>query len=502
MNINPLTAIDFYKTDHRRQYPEGTEMVYSNLTARSAKLKNLPDSMYHGGTIFFGLQFFIKDFLINSFSDGFFRQPKEKVLAEYKRRMDTSLGKDAIGVEHIAALHDLGYLPIQIRALPEGSFVPIGVPYLTIHNTDKRFFWLTNYLETVLSNYLWKPIVSATTAFGYKKLFLKYAAETGANPAFCDWQGHDFSCRGMSGMQDSALSGAAHLTSFTGTDTVAAIDLCEQFYNIDASKELIGGSVSATEHSVMSLGNKESEIDTFRRLITKIYPSGIVSIVSDTWDFWRVVTEYASILKPEIMARSGKVVFRPDSGNPVDIICGDPDAPYGTPEYYGALRCLYNVFGGTRNAAGFIELDPHIGLIYGDSITPQRAEAILSRMKEMGFASSNIVFGIGSYTYQHVTRDTYGIAVKSTAGIVNGEVRSIFKDPITDAGKMKKSAKGFLKVVLEGGGDECKYVLKDQQQRIDESDSLLEVVFENGKLLKECTLSDIRGLVKNTNIKG
>lgn len=483
MQTNPLNAIDFYKADHRRQYPKGTTLVYSNFTPRSNKLSNLPDNNDH--IVFFGLQFFLKDFLIDAWNKEFFQRDKATVVSAYKRRMDTSLGVDAIPVDHIEALHDLGYLPLEIRALPEGSRVAMKVPCLTIHNTHPDFFWLVNYLESVLSCYLWKPCVSATTAAWYRDKFDRYAAETGVPDGFTQFQGHDFSFRGMSSVQDSVLSGMGHLLSFVGTDTVSAIDAAETYYGADADKELVGCSVPATEHSVMCMGTKEDEIGTFRRLLTELYPSGIVSVVSDTWDFWKVVTDYVTTLKPEIMARAGKLVIRPDSGDPVKIICGDLEAHATSPAFKGAIECLWDVFGGTTTSTGHKLLDPHIGLIYGDSITPQRAIDILEGLKRKGFASGNVVLGIGSFTYQYVTRDTYGFAVKSTYGEVNGEPRVIFKDPVTDNG-IKKSARG--KIIVQDG------VLYDEQE--DHTQGDLRVVFKDGVSINETTLADIRGRLR------
>lgn len=492
MKINPLHAIDFYKADHRRQYPEGTTMVYSNFTARSNKHSNLPNN--NDKMVFFGLQYFIKHFLMETFQTGFFDKPKYEAVKAYKRRMDTSLGEGAIPVEHIEALHDLQYLPIEIRALPEGTRVPMKVPCMTIHNTHPDFFWLTNYLETILSCYLWKMCVSATTADWYRNLFDKYALLTGSAIDFVQWEGHDFSMRGMSGPQDAVMSGAAHLTSFTGTDTVMAIDFHEDYYNADAEKELIGGSVYATEHSVMCMGGMEDELETYRRLITQVYPSGIVSIVSDTWDFWDVVTNKMQLLQKDIMAREGKLVIRPDSGDPVKIICGDPDAVKGSPEYKGAIECLWDVFGGTKTETGHKLLDSHIGLIYGDSITPERALLIMEGLHQKGFASGNVVLGIGSFTYQYVTRDTYGMAVKSTFGIVDGEHRMIFKDPKTDD-NTKKSAKGLLMVFQ---GEEGLWLMDgayyDHWVRgsIGNFTDLLGKVYKDGKLLRETSLREIR----------
>lgn len=489
IKINPLNAIDFYKADHRRQYPVGTEYVYANFTPRSSRLaKMLPD--FDDKIVFFGLQGFIKHFLIETWNEGFFNQPKAKVVAAYKRRMDNSLGEGAVPVEHIEALHDLGYLPLKIKALEEGSRVNIKVPVLTIINTDPNFFWLTNYIETVLSAELWKSCTTASIAYEYKRLLTQYAEKTGAPLDFVAVQGHDFSSRGMSGIYDAAQSGVGHLTSFIGTDSVASIDYAEEYYNATG---VVGVSVPATEHSVMCMGSEESEIETFRRLICELYPAGVVSIVSDTWDFWRVITEFSVELKAEILKRQpnalglAKVVFRPDSGNPVKIICGDPDAERDSPAYKGAVQCLWEIFGGTETAQGYKVLNERVGLIYGDSITLERAQNILKGLEAKGFASNNLVFGIGSYTYNYLTRDTFGFAVKATWGQVNGVGRELFKDPMTDSG-VKKSAKGLLRVEQTNNGFE----LFDQQSFEQENMGVLQTVFENGQLLRECSLDQIR----------
>ena len=490
--IPALVQKDFYKTDHKSQYPKGTTKVYSNLTPRSSRLFK-GSSLFDDKIVWFGLQRFVKDFLIDDFNRTFFNLPKEVAVRQYKRRLDTSLGPDAVNVSHVEALHDLGYLPIKIKALPEGSRVNMRVPVLTITNTHPDFFWLTTDLETVLSCELWKPTTVATIAYEYNRVLRKYADETGSPQEFVQFQGHDFSMRGTGNRQDAANSGMGHLLSFTGTDTIPAIDAAELFYNANAESELIGTSVPATEHSVMCMGGKESEIDTFRRLINEVYPTGIVSIVSDTWNFWRVVTEYVRELKEEILARKvnaiglSKVVLRPDSGDPVKIICGDKDAVPGSPEYKGAIECLWEVFGGTVTDKGYKMLDSHIGLIYGDSITIERAEAILQGLKDKGFASANVVFGIGSYTYQYITRDTLGFAVKATYGEINHVPQEIEKDPITDSG-VKKSAKGLVRVEQEGDN----FVLYDQQSGSQEITGALETVFVDGRLIKDETFAEIR----------
>jgi nicotinamide phosphoribosyltransferase len=328
-------------------------------------------------------------------------------------------------------------------------------------------------------------------ALEYRKILNKYAEMTGGDAEFVPFQAHDFSFRGMAGMEAAMMSGAAHLLSFAGTDSIPAVDFLEEFYKADCEKELVGSSVPATEHSVMCMGMQDEEIDTFRRLINETYSKGIVSIVSDTWDFWQVITEFLVELKPEILVRDGKVVIRPDSGDPVKIICGDSNAAVGSPEFKGAVECLWEIFGGTISEKGYKILEEHIGLIYGDSITLERCERICKILETKGFASTNVVFGIGSYTYQYVTRDTFGFAMKATYGIVNGEGRAIFKNPKTDDGT-KKSAKGMLRIDRVEG----ELVMRDEVTDEEEKGGLLEVVYRDGKLLKETSLGEVRARLK------
>lgn len=479
MNTNPFLLTDYYKVGHVFQYPSNTTLVYSNLTPRKSRFDHI-DEM-----VFFGLQYFIKEYLIDYFNKNFFAQPKEKALASYMRRIVTSLGADLPTYEHLEKLHELGYLPIEIKALPEGSRVPMRVPCITIVNTIPEFYWITNFLETILSAIIWQPCTSATIAYEYRKLLNRYAAETGMPMEFVPWQGHDFSFRGMSSLESAVISGMGHLLSFTGTDTIPAIDALEQYYHANAEKELIGGSVAATEHSVMCSGSKDGELETFKRLITEVYPKGIVSIVSDTWDLWKVCTEYVSALKEIILQREGKVVIRPDSGDPVKIICGDPDGKTEQ-ERKGVVELLWDVFGGTLTDKGYKLLDGHIGAIYGDSINLERAEAICDGLKKKGFASQ-VVFGIGSFTYQYNTRDSFGMAMKATYVEIDGEGREIFKNPITDDGT-KQSATGLLRVKQENG----RYILTDKVSWDEEAQSELKTVYKDGKLIKEYTLAEIR----------
>lgn len=508
-------------------YPSGTTQIYSNLTPRKSRMNGVNE------VVVFGIQYFVLEYLIEQWNDKFFgtelerkyvKDFKEKVISKYKRLMDNTLGKDVVDMKHIEQLWDLGYMPLKIKALPEGTLCPIGVPCLTITNTVDHAFWLVNYLETILSCTVWQPMTSATIAHQYHKLLCRYALETVGSIDFVQWQGHDFSMRGMSSLESACTSGAGHLLSFTGTDTIPAIEFLEQYYSADVERDLVGGSVPATEHSVMCMGLKDSEINTFRRLMA-LHTKGPLSVVSDTWDLTYVASPEDGILrqlKEEILiwgAGGGKLVIRPDSGDPVDIICGtgsdlltDRQKAAHYPGFFkkGLIECLWDIFGGTVTPQGYKVLNPCVGSIYGDSITLERAEQICERLKIKGFASTNIVFGVGSFTYQMNTRDTFGFAMKATYGEVRdcgdlkdclcdehcGNIkpkgREIFKDPITDSGE-KKSACGLIRV---DRNEEGKVTLYDKQTKKQEEQGLLKTIFLDGKMLETYTLAQVRANLK------
>jgi nicotinamide phosphoribosyltransferase len=485
----PTLLCDFYKAGHILQYPKLTQLIHSMWIPRSNKYFPVANEV-----VVFGIQaFFIE--LKEFFEDNFFSRPKKIVVAEYKRILRHTLGGEP-DATHIEKLHDLGYLPIRVKALKEGTLAPIKTPVMTIENTDVDFFWITNYLETLISNMIWQPMTSATIAYQYRKLLDEYAMKTVGNTEGVAFQGHDFSMRGMGGFDATMTSGAGHLLSFTGTDTIPAISYLEYFYGADVEKELVGASIPATEHSVMSANTdaeSRDEYETFKRLVTEVYPDGFVSIVSDTYDFWAVVGDILPRLKDAIMTRNGKVVIRPDSGTPEDIICGNPNAETEL-ERKGLIEALWDLFGGTITDKGYKLLDSHIGAIYGDSITLQRARTIVERLEAKGFASTNIVLGIGSYTYQYNTRDTFNFAMKATYAVVDGEERLLFKDPKTDDGT-KRSLRGLAvvmkaddKIVFQDG------LNREQQENLGIVD-MLETVFDDGVMERTQTLSEIRELL-------
>lgn len=584
-------ATDGYKLGHGPMYRKGTSEVGSNLTPRSDKIhRRQCTAFYDGKLVWVGGQATVQE-LHENWERTFFTQPKAQVIEEYADFLMGYIGRELPTVGQMEDLHDLGYLPLEFRSLPEGSLVPMGIPVLTIKNTLPKFYWLVNYHETPISTNTWKTATNATIAREYRKICEYYTKLTGCYDAFTvSVMCHDFSMRGMSGIEDAARSGIGHLTQFIGTDTLPAITYAKGYYD---AKGLIGISVPATEHAVTSnniisierelmlqeyefVSEEQREIyvkmakaDEDVRLIaevmfvyvliTEIVPNGIVSNVSDTYDFWGMLTRGYPYLKDVIMAREGfgpqpgKLVVRPDSGDPVNVICGmkpvvgedgkaidfeSEDAAYdffddnynklykyedrdcikiggvfyefwvttgkdGRAESYGmdldvvypyevvagAIRTMYKTFGGTITETGHKLLDSHIGLIYGDSITSKRALEILDRLAENGYAAANVVFGIGSYTYQCNTRDTFGFAVKATNSIINDEEIAIFKDPKTDS--KKKSAKGRLCVLPLPNNE---YFLLDGVDKETENSSVnqLKVFYRDGKFLSRVTLDEIR----------
>lgn len=533
--IYPATLLcDFYKISHREQYPQKTEVVFSTWTPRSSLIPGVNKA------IAFGFQGFIKKYLMEYFKEHFFDRPQHEVVDEYKRFITATLGIENPSVKHIVDLHSLGYIPVRIRALEEGTAVPIRVPMLTIENTDSRFFWITNYLETIMSCVLWQPSTSATLALEYRKILELFAQETSDTLTAVKFQGHDFSMRGMGGLDAAASSGAGHLLSFCGTDTIPAICYLEEYYNADITEELVGTSIPATEHSVMCSYGRD-ELSSYTHLIKDVYPTGLLSIVSDTWDLWKVLTDVIAPMKNTIMERDGKIVIRPDSGDPVDILCGtvivrevepetsplrlkvkyshlrtaedayfktgkrvyrlytNNDGIYEceqvelTPEQKGVIEVLWEIFGGKRNSKGYKELDSHIGAIYGDAITLERCTRICEKLKRKGFASTNVVFGIGSFTYQYNTRDTLGFALKSTYVKINGRERHIYKDPATDKKKIKKSQTGLVCVVEDA--NEINFidgVTESGREHLIETVDLLRDIFIDGQLLIDDSLANIR----------
>ena len=551
-------ATDSYKLGHMSMYPVGSETVYSNFTPRSTKHSPIPLKYSDGKIVVYGNQAVIIE-MIALWNETFFSHSWDSIKDDLERITAPFVGDNGftLGVSNFKRLHDIGYLPLTIKSLTEGSVIPAKIPMFTIQNTE-GFFWLTNYIETYLSQNAWKMPTVATIARAYRRIIEEYADATGADDSLLDIQGHDFSARGLSGSYDNASTGSAHLTSFKGTDSLLAVQFTEHFY--DGFNTFVGCSVPATEHSVMTAGGGvDEEIETFRTLLST-YNKGIVSIVSDSYDFWDVIIRYTVELKEQILAREydsfglSKVVFRPDTGDPADIICGTaiPVSDWSlvknesmykfiktgssktmppqqsfiithefryyevvfklnrdctgynfidtfwiepknvTPEMKGSVECLWDVFGGTNTSKGYRQLSDRVGLIYGDSITMKRADDILNRLKNKGYSSTNVVLGVGSYSYQFLTRDTFGFAMKSTAITVDGEMRNIFKDPKTDDGT-KKSACGLMRVDKVDG----EFVLTDKCTPEQEAGGELKVIYKDNEFYNLIDFETIR-----SNLKG
>lgn len=542
MEIFAPFAADWYKPGHKPMYNQNTKLIFSNLTPRNDKNFAHYADKNARGVIVLGLRRMVMDSMVGMWKK-FFKMKREAAVKKFARMSKNALGAAAPSAECWGELHDLGYLPVEIRALPEGILSPIGIPVYTIHNTVEKFFWVTNYIETLMSTESWKTITNATAAFQYKRVAMSYALATCDNVDHVNFQCHDFSLRGLSTVEDGYKSGIAHLASFTGTDNILAIEAVHEYYGID-DDQFVAGSIPASEHSVATTNisrivkdleehfpHLAGDVDGLRYLAEKeflltfirdIVPEGFCSYVADSYDYWAVLTRILPELKEEIMMRNGRLVVRPDSGDPVKVVAGynivseeelENIKPYEVedllvstkngyfePRYslttqtwiidaecqqiprheaVGSIQILWEIFGGEVNNKGYKVLDTHIGMIYGDSITVKREIEILKRLKANGFASSNIVFGVGSFTYQFNTRDTFGIAVKATGCFIDDYEIMVSKEPKTDPSK--RSAKGFIKVVRKDGI--LHQVDNISFEEINDEDNLLQPIFRNGNVL-------------------
>lgn len=548
--MNPLLKTDFYKACHHSQYNENLEYVTSYYTPRMSRIKG------QDKVVMALLQSFLQKYFVESFSKDFFERDKEEVMFEYtlilKETIGEKVAKDA--AEKVAELYDLQYLPIRISAIPEGTLVPVKVPMFEITNTHPKFAWLVNALETLMSTSLWHGMVSATVGYQYRQIVNKWFEQTVDNALPSSALG-DFSLRGQESMESGIKSSAGFLLSHLNTATVPAIPYLSHYYN--TPKKEVGRGAVSTEHSVMcSNYSIDGDEKTFmKKLITEIYPDGYVSIVSDSYDYWGMIDNILPSLKEEIMNREGTIGIRGDSGDPVEIIAGLEikkgeiidskldlkDAVEGKNIYeinselflvevengelvrmdmttletmpseaIGTVAALYRNFGGYVNSKGYKVIDSHIKAVYGDSITQQRAEEIYKRLAQKGFSAQNVTLGVGSFSMQAVenedgtlspyTRDTFGVAIKATHGVMkDGKEIFILKNPITDTGNFKKSLQGLVDVRVNQN-DELYAV--DQLSCKDERDTIMRTVFENGELINKETLSTIRERLHNNNFKG
>lgn len=474
-----LLLSDTYKQCHDRMYPKGLTKLVSYWVPRKSMLQNQNEM------IFFGLQAFIKEYLIECFYDNFFRLPEDEMLNLYTDSMDIQIGEINYDLDKIVNLHRLGYLPLEIKSLPEGTLVPMGVPCIEITNTHEEFAWLVQWIECILQVELWKPCCHATIGYMYRQIADKWYEKTVENisPSLaCS----DFGMRGMSCINEATRCSASWLLSFDKTSTIPAINYVNKFYNADCKNNGLGIGAVSTEHSVMGANYSidGDEVTFVRKLLNELYPNTSFSMVSDTYDYWNLVNNILPQVKDDVMKHNGKLLIRPDSGDIVEISVK-------------TVEKLWDIFGGTLNSKGYKVLDPHIGIIYGDGCTLSNVDTIWFELEKRGFAANCIGFGVGAFCFSAiieenktivVTRDTFGIAMKATYGIINGKKLMIYKDPKTDTSKLKKSHKGCCKVYCDETGKLC---CKDGLFDMSE-DSLLKTVYKNGELVHECTFLDIR----------
>ena len=484
MGIMALLLADGYKHVHAEQFPKGLTKLVSYMTPRMSRLKS-QDYM-----ILFGTQAFYKTYLIDYFNKYFFALDEEYVVGEYKRVLDVMLGEGNFGLDKIRNLHKLGYLPLEISSLPEGTKVNMKVPCLAITNTHNDFAWVVQWIESLLSSEIWKPCVHANVGYSYRQIVNKYYGLTVDDDFPRSKAISDFGFRGMSCVQEAIKASTSWLTSFAGTATIPAIPYAEHNYNCDNTKKCFATNAISTEHAVMASNYAVDgdEPTMFKRLLTEIYPNASFSVVTDTYDHFNFVDNILPQCKKEIMGHNGKVLIRPDSGDIIEVAVE-------------TVKRIHKNFPGKINSKGYKTLDPKIGVIYGDGVTQSRAKIIYEKLMNEGFAANCIVFGAGSFSFNCVeedgklyplTRDTFSVAIKSTYGIVNGKEIFIFKDPKTDRNTgngFKKSQKGLCYVYEEDG--ELKYKDEFVSATIPEN-NLLQPVFRNGVLLKEESLYDIR----------
>lgn len=457
MNDQPniITLTDSYKVSHYKQYPVGATRVFSFFESRGGRYPEV---------LFFGLQYLIKKYLTGQVvTDEKIQEAKELFSAHFG---NTKLFNEA-GWRHILEKHG-GCLPLEIKAVREGTRVPVSNVLVTVVNTDPEVPWLTNYVETLLVQ-LWYPITVATQSFFMKQTILHYLEETGT-PEEIDFKLHDFGYRGSTTVESAGIGGVAHLVNFKGTDTLEALLVAKRYYG----EAIAGFSIPAAEHSTITSWGKDREADAYQNMLEQ-YPTGLVAVVSDSYDIFEACEKlWGSALREKVLARDGVLVVRPDSGDPVDIL----------PRM---LSILGERFGYTMNAKGFKVLNPKVRLIQGDGIDYQSVGVILEALEQAGWSADNIAFGSGGGLLQKLDRDTQKFAFKCSAVEVNGAWRDVMKDPVTDAGKRSKS--GRLALVRRG---EAYHTVKEEDAN---GENFLIPVFLNGTLLVDQKFADIRELV-------
>jgi nicotinamide phosphoribosyltransferase len=451
---NLILLTDSYKVSHWKQYPPKTTNVYSYFESRGG---------LYDEVIFFGLQYFLKRYL--------WEQTIRMDLTQAQYLLDSHLGPNIFNVDGWRLLFKkcAYHLPVHIKAVPEGMPVSTGNVLMTIENTDPDFYWLTNYLETLLVQ-VWYPCTVATISRAIKKDILRFLKETG-DESLIDFKLHDFGFRGVSSVESAGIGGLAHLVNFKGTDTIAALVYGKTYYD----SENIGFSIPAAEHSTITSWGKDHEVDAFRNMLTR-YPTGLVACVSDSYDIFKACSDlWGGVLKDAVLARDGCLVVRPDSGKLPETIIE-------------VINRLGSCFGYETNKKGYMVLNPKVRIIQGDGVNQQSINLILSALKNKGWSADNIAFGMGGALLQRLDRDTQSFAFKCSNVTVNGEDREVSKSPVTDPTKNSKAGKLKLVVVNTVNGPQYRTV----QQNVGFEEDLLVDVFKNGAILKEYTLNECR----------
>lgn len=455
MRTNPILNTDSYKASHYLQYPPGTEHMFSYAEARGGPLPY---------TVFFGLQAILKQH---------FQSPitSDDIDAAEHLLKPHGLPFNREGWERIRTVHD-GYLPIRIRALPEGSVVPVHTPLFTVVNTDPHLPWLTSYVETPLLR-AWYPTTVATISYSVKQIILEALRETSDDPeGEIPFKLHDFGSRGVSSYDSAGLGGLAHLVNFMGTDTLTALLYANEFYGQDWM-DMPGYSIPASEHSTITSWGRDGEVAAYANMIDKFAGENkLYACVSDSYDIFNAVSNiWGKTLKEKVIESGGTLIVRPDSGRPVDIV-------------QATLTMLAEAYGTTVNSKGYKVLK-NVRVIQGDGVNPESIQEILEMMKVLKFSATNIAFGMGGALLQKVDRDTFKFAYKASAAQVNGEWRDVYKDPITDPGKASK--KGILDVT-KVDGDFKTIVLPELSPS---ENTAMQTVYYDG-VMRSMTLAEVR----------
>jgi nicotinamide phosphoribosyltransferase len=451
---NLVLETDSYKFTHWKQYPPGTEHVYSYLESRGGMFPQ---------TLFFGLQFYLRKYLCGVVVN-------EEDVREARVFVDKHLAPGMFNFDgwmHVVRKHG-GRLPVVIKAVPEGSVVGIQNVLMTIENTDPECYWLPNYLETLLLK-VWYPITVATLSQAIRKVVLEFLQRSG-DPGLIDFKLHDFGYRGVSSEETAGIGAAGHLINFKGTDTVAGILLLQQYY---LSQEMEGFSIPAAEHSTITAWGRENEAQAYENMLTQ-FPEGLVAVVSDSYNVYEACEKlWGGVLREEVLQRAGTLVVRPDSGKPREVVLK-------------VLEILGAKFGSETNAKGYRVLNPKVRVIQGDGVNYRTIQDTLTAMNRAGWSADNITFGMGGALLQQLNRDTQQFAFKCSSVTVRGEDRDVFKDPIE--GHDKASKRGRLGLHCNDGH----WMTVRTQRGIADTEDLLRPVFHDGELLVEQSVAEIR----------